>query len=161
VLAEAISDPAEFLTSLNRAIKRNCPDNRFITVFYCAIDPRDGTLSYANAGHNPPIIARADGTVEWIRGGDPVLGILPGIKYTGFESRLETGDALILYSDGVTEATDPRGEEFGEERLAQLVVANRTAPADTLIKMIEARITDWSAGTPAPDDITVLVAKKT
>jgi sigma-B regulation protein RsbU (phosphoserine phosphatase) len=161
VLAEAISDPAEFLTSLNRAIKRNCPDNRFITVFYCAIDPSDGTLTYANAGHNPPLIVRRDGTLEWIRGGGPVLGILPGVRYTRFESHLGEGDALIVYSDGVTESTNPRGEEFGEERLAELVRANRTVGADDLIKVIETRLTEWSAGSPAPDDITVLTAIKT
>lgn len=160
VLAETLCDPGDFLTSLNRIIKKNCPDNRFITAFYCTIDPETGAVNCANGGHNPPLIARAGGGIEWLTAGGPVLGILPGIKYASFECRLQPGDSLIIYSDGVTEATSPQGEEFGEERLAELVATNSKASAATLIKMIETRLSEFGAGTPAPDDITVLVAKK-
>jgi serine phosphatase RsbU (regulator of sigma subunit) len=160
VLAEAVFEPGEFLTSLNRVIKKNCPDNRFITAFYCAVNPQTGDVTYANAGHNPPLIARADGSIEWLKGGGPVLGILTGIKYTPYECHLEPGEALVIYSDGVTEATDPHAEEFGEDRLAEIVAAQRTCSAEELISNIHRRVSEWGAGAPPSDDVTVLVVKK-
>jgi sigma-B regulation protein RsbU (phosphoserine phosphatase) len=107
------------------------------------------------------VIVRATGEVEWVQGGGPVLGILRGATYRQECARLNRGDLIALYSDGVTEAADPRGEEFGEERLAALLAARRNEPAAAIVQAITAAVAAWCAGAPAADDITVVVARKT
>src|SRR3954469_19891354 len=96
---------------LNRATAANCPSNRFISMFFCVLDPATGELSYANAGHNPPLLVRASGSFELLEGGGPVLGIVASAKYENYRVDLQRGDMLVIYSDGVTEASCPGGEE--------------------------------------------------
>ena len=91
VLSETQFEPAAFMTTLDRVMQKTCPDDRFITVFYCAVDPAGGHLRYANAGHNPPVLVRADGTVEWLREGGPVLGVLPQVYFGASDARLTEG----------------------------------------------------------------------
>lgn len=161
VLSETHFDPSAFMTTLDRVMQKNCSDDRFITVFYCAVDPASGHVRYANAGHNPPILCRRGGTTEWLRDGGPILGLLPDIDYGAFDTQLAPGDAIILYSDGVTEATNPEDEEFGEARLAALVTTHRDESSRDLVSAIQASIAAWTAGTPQKDDVTVVVVKKT
>ena len=106
VLAEDPGNLAHFMTRLNKATCAKCPSNRFITFFFCVLDPATGELSYANAGHNPPILVRANGDAEMLEGGGPVLGILPFAR-TAKCAHPRPGDMLVLYSDGVTEANNP------------------------------------------------------
>lgn len=161
VLVEDPRDLGALMTRLNRATCANCPSNRFITMFMCVLDASSGEVAWANAGHNPPAIVRAGGGVEWVEGGGPVLGILPLAAYRQECARLGPGDLIALYSDGVTEAANPAGEEFGEERLASVLTVHRTRSAAAVVQAVTAAVTAWCAGAPAADDITVVVARRT
>src|ERR1700691_1247862 len=118
VLFEDGDDLARKIGRLNKAVSANCPDNRFITFFMGIIDPKTGEFVYTNAGHNPPVVVRADGEFETLTGaGGVILGILPLATYQEARTTLNPGDILVLFSDGVTEAADPADDEYGEERL--------------------------------------------
>src|SRR5581483_8460178 len=116
-LAEDPGELAVLMTRLNKITCANCPSNRFITFFLSLLNPATGELTFANAGHNPPIMVRASGDIEMLEGGGPVLGVLPIAKYAEMHARLGKGDLLVIYSDGVTEATNSAEDEYGEERL--------------------------------------------
>src|ERR1019366_2409338 len=145
---------------LNRITSANCPSGRFITFFFCIVNGETGEIAWCNAGHNPPILVRADGSHELLRGGGPVLGILPFIEYREFQARLEPGDTLVIYSDGVTEAQNPAGEEFDIAGLAGVVSKHRHAPAGDIINEVNKALTVYPAGAPPGDDITLIVARR-
>jgi sigma-B regulation protein RsbU (phosphoserine phosphatase) len=160
VLAEDARDLAQFMTRINKATCANCPSNRFITFFFSILNVATGELAYANAGHNPPILVRANGDAEMLPGGGPVLGILPIAPYSEMHAKLESGDMLVLYSDGVTEANNPAYEEFDEERFTQVLSANRNKPAAEIVQAVIQAVTQFAAGAPQADDITIVVAKR-
>ena len=160
VLIEEPKSLADVMTRLNRITSANCPANRFITLFFCILNGETGELTFCNAGHNPPIIVRADGTHAQLKGGGPVVGILPFIEYKEFHAQLEVGDALVIYSDGVTEATDPKGEEFEIEGLADVVAAHRQSCAADIIAEVNKGLTLYTAGAPPADDVTLIVARR-
>jgi serine phosphatase RsbU (regulator of sigma subunit) len=160
VLFEDGGDLANKIARLNKTTCQNCPENRFITFFMAVADPVSGELIYVNAGHNPPLLVRASGPFEMLEGGGMILGILPKAGYQERRAALATGDVLVLFSDGVTEAPDPRGEEFGEQRLADLVRSLRDRPASEIVEQIHKAVVAFSEGAPAADDITVVVARR-
>jgi serine phosphatase RsbU (regulator of sigma subunit) len=160
VLAAEPGDLAAFMTRLNKATCANCPSNRFITFFFCVLDARTGGLAFANAGHNPPVIVRASGKAEMLEGGGPPLGILPLARYGEMRAQLEPGDALAIYSDGVTEASNAAQEEFGEERFIQILSRHRAEPAAAMVRAVTAALTEFAAGAPQADDITIVIAKR-
>lgn len=161
VLFEDPSNLAALVTRLNRIITTNCPTNRFISFFIGILDPKTNELTYVNAGHNPPLLARLDGTVEKLEGTGVILGILPVASYQESKCRLEPGEVVVLFSDGVTEATRPGvDEEFGEERLAKALTELRGAPAQSIIEAINQQVYQFTEGAPPADDITLVVAKR-
>jgi serine phosphatase RsbU (regulator of sigma subunit) len=160
VLAEDPGDLAHFMTRINKATCATCPSNRFITFFFSVFNAATGELAYANAGHNPPILVRANGDAEMLEGGGPVLGILSIAPYSEMHAHLDHGDMLVLYSDGVTEANNSAYEEFDEERFIEVLKANRTKPATQIVQEVIKAVTEFAAGAPQADDITVLVAKR-
>jgi serine phosphatase RsbU (regulator of sigma subunit)/pSer/pThr/pTyr-binding forkhead associated (FHA) protein len=160
-LAEEPSDLSALMTRLNKITCANCPSNRFITFFMTMLNPATGDLAFANAGHNPPIIVRASGEVELLEGGGPVLGILPIAKYAEQQARLGKGDLLVIYSDGVTEATDMTEDEYGEERLTEELKQHRGENADSIVSAVTESVSRFVAGAPQADDITLVVAKRT
>jgi serine phosphatase RsbU (regulator of sigma subunit) len=154
-------DLAGKVTRLNKATCRNCPDNRFITFFMTVADPATGELVYTNAGHNPPLLVRASGGYEELPGaGGMILGILPMATYKESHARLLPGDMLVMFSDGVTEASNPAGDEFGERRLAELVASLHGQPASEIVEQIHLAVAAYTEGAPAADDITVVVARR-
>lgn len=159
-IAETSSAPAEVVTRLNRSVAATCPDNRFVTFFFSRLNLRSGEMTYCNAGHNPPLLARSDGKVERLEGGGPVLGILPGLSYQERSCVMEAGDMLLLYSDGVTEAQSPSGEEFGEERLEEILRESRRDGVEAVLSIVQAAVQSWTAGQPPSDDITLVAARR-
>jgi serine phosphatase RsbU (regulator of sigma subunit)/pSer/pThr/pTyr-binding forkhead associated (FHA) protein len=161
VVFEEPDDLAKKLTRLNKSTCANCPDNRFITFFTCIADPKTGLVTYANAGHNPPLVVRAKGGFELIEGaGGMILGILPMSKYEEATITLDPGDILVLFSDGVTEEVDPNDQQFGEERLANMVAELRDRPAAEIVQEIHRAVHAFTQGAPAADDITVVIARR-
>jgi serine phosphatase RsbU (regulator of sigma subunit) len=161
VVFEEADDLGRKVGRLNRAICSNCPDNRFITFFMTVIDPATGKVVYANAGHNPPVLVRAKGGFDLLsEGGGVILGILPMATYKDLHVQMEKGDVLVLFSDGVTEAVSPAGEDFGEVRLAELVGMMREKPAAEIVEAIHVAVATFTEGAPAADDITVVIARR-
>lgn len=161
VLAEQSTDVAEMLTRLNKHTAANCPSNRFITFFIATIDVASGALTYASAGHNPPMLVRRNGEIEMLTGGGLIMGLFPKARYEAYQSQLNKGDALVIFSDGVTEATNSAGDEYGEERLAALLKNNISLSAARLASAITKDVDDFVAGAPTADDLTLVVVRKT
>jgi phosphoserine phosphatase RsbU/P len=160
VLFDDSSDLALKIERLNRSTCGNCPDNRFITFFFGILDPKTGELVYVSAGHNPPVLVRAGGGYELLPGGGLILGILPLAKYEESRTTLEKGDVLVMFSDGVTEAPNPNDEEYGEERLANLVAELSGKTAREIVGAIHASVAEFTEGAPPADDITVVVTRR-
>ena len=128
MLAEHPSQPANMVAQLNRAMTTVCPGNRFVTFFLCLIETASGELTYCNAGHDPPFLVKVSGEARQLEGGGPVLGILPGITYEQQTLKMEPGDTIVIYSDGVTEAANLQEDEFGREKLLNIVQDNLQCP---------------------------------
>lgn len=162
VLNEAEPDPAQLVERLNRITSTCCPGNRFITLFYCLIDPAGGGIHYVNAGHNPPLILRRLGEAERLETGGLPLGVFPNSRYQAGLARLEPGDVLALYSDGVTEAARPDTEdEFGEHRLAETVLAAASQSAGEILECVRAAVGRHAGSISAGDDFTLVIVRRT
>ncbi|HYE13629.1 MAG TPA: SpoIIE family protein phosphatase [Pyrinomonadaceae bacterium] len=150
----------ETISAVNRYLADNTPPNRFVTLFYAELDAVTGSLSFINAGHNPPLIAHSGGTTEQLGAGGLPLGILPDFDYREGRTQLQPGDVLVAYSDGVTEQQNPSGEEFGTARLQEVIERNIDRSAAAIRDKIEAALSAFAQGTPAGDDITLLIVKR-
>ncbi|GAC1402390.1 MAG: hypothetical protein NVSMB56_17380 [Pyrinomonadaceae bacterium] len=149
------------ITAVNNYLADNTPANRFVTLFYAELDPLAHVLRFINAGHNPPLIARAEnGTVEQLVSGGLPLGIIPNTNYLEGHITLQSGDLLVIYSDGVTETQNPEGEEFGMVRLSDVLTRNINESAARVRDRIEDAITKFAQGTPSVDDITLVIVKR-
>jgi sigma-B regulation protein RsbU (phosphoserine phosphatase) len=157
-LAAHYAEPGACLAQTNEVLCAQNPMDLFVTVFYCVFDPITGVLKYANGGHNPPYLRRAEGSVESLRGtGGLVLGAMNGIEYPQHTVQLLPGDRLVLYTDGVTEAFNPADEAYGEERLIAEVKAHGDGPAAALVERICRSVTLFAGSAPQSDDITLTV----
>ena len=161
VLFDDPTDLAALITRLNRIIVGNSPTNRFISFFIGVLDTQGAQITYVNAGHNPPLLVRCDGTLEKLEGTGLLLGIMAGATYQQKTCRFEPGDVVVLFSDGVTEATRPDvDEEFGEERLAATLAELSCDSAKSIIESINKRVQEFTQGAPPADDITLVVARR-
>ena len=148
------------IRAINRYLIENIPRNRFVMLFYGELDPKNGTLAFLNAGHDPPLIVHAGGTMEWLASGGLPLGIKPDADFQEGRARLNPADVLVIYSDGVSEAVNPSGEEFGPTRLHEVVARNLDASAGGIRDRIESALTKFCQGTPSTDDITFVIVKR-
>ena len=148
--------PRDIAVKVNRVICSNISANRFITFFYCLYNARNRKLLYTNAGHNAPVLLRRDGSHARLREGGAVLGVFPRWNYEQNEIELATGDRLVLFTDGVTEARTSSGEEFGDERLIGLLVRNRHLRAEELQQKVMGAVANFSGG-EFQDDATLIV----
>jgi hypothetical protein len=160
MLAEDPTDLGKLMMRLDRSLAVSCPKNRFITMFVSLIDPKSGEVVYVNAGHNPPLIARASGEVDRLSNAGTVLGILPDLGYEEQRTTLEPGDVLAMFSDGVTESIGTNGEEFGEEQLGSILVRHRDQEAAEVVDSVLANIREWTDAAPADDDVTLVVVRR-
>ena len=152
----------EAVARINRVICENTNADKFITAFFAAYDPATGALEYVNAGHNPPYVVRAAGEVEELREGGLLLGVMAGLPYTLGRSALAPGDVLALFTDGVTEAMGGAQEEFGEERVIDVLLAHRTAPAAVQIEAMKAAVEAFTGPVAERyDDFTLIILRAT
>ncbi len=160
MLLESAPDSASALTILNRNLSLRFPLGRFITAFFGLLDPQTGRLQYSNAGHNYPLLLRADGTVEQVRGGSLVLGLSADVQYHSHHVDLNPGDILVLYSDGVTEALTPAAEQFGERQLGEFLIAQQSASCSEIVERLVNHMRDWCKGASFTDDFTIVLVRR-
>jgi serine phosphatase RsbU (regulator of sigma subunit)/pSer/pThr/pTyr-binding forkhead associated (FHA) protein len=152
---------AEAVARINRTVCQNVPSSKYVTFFLAALDPPTGRLDYVNAGHNPPLLVRANGGFERLETGGLILGMFENIVYAGGSADLRPGDTLVIYSDGVTETWSPQGDEFGEESLTALAVRERAQGACGMLESVLREIERFEEGARASDDRTLVVLKRT
>jgi sigma-B regulation protein RsbU (phosphoserine phosphatase) len=151
---------AELVTGMNQYACNNSQGGlRFTTAFLAEFDPVGHTLTYINAGHNTPIVRRSAGTVERLTIGGLPLGILPGASYESGSVVLQNGDWLAIYTDGVVEAMNQRDEEYGEQRLVQVLNASAPTTPDEMLRRVMSDVDAFVGVTPQHDDITCLLVK--
>jgi phosphoserine phosphatase RsbU/P len=147
------------MAKVNYLLWESIERNQFVTAIYGILDASNRTLSYSNAGHNPPLLIRADGETRFIDCGEQPLGMFRETRYHENHLRLDPGDVLVLYTDGATEANSPTGEEFGKDRLVEAVKKSIDRPAHEMIASIQMAILEWTASVGASDDVTFFIIK--
>lgn len=159
LVPESIS-PVEVLQRVNRIFLHNINFTTFVTAFLGHYDPTTRSLIYCNAGHNQPLLLnRQDGRETWLNPTGAAIGLMEAYTPTAQVVNLRQGDILLFYTDGVTEASNPRGELFGRERLVQVVRQNADLPAQELVHALRQSLSDFSSGKPLEDDVTLVVGR--
>ncbi|HEX3553173.1 MAG TPA: SpoIIE family protein phosphatase [Thermoanaerobaculia bacterium] len=148
------------LERLNRHIVESSASNKFITMLLAEMDPRTGVLHYMNAGHNPGILLRHDGSVDQLGAGGLPLGLMPAARFQSRALTLEPGDLLCIYTDGITEAESLAEEEFGMGRLIDLLRRERHRPLQELVETIPQLVGEHSQGLPQGDDQTLVLMRR-
>ena len=157
-----VTDLTEVMVNLNRLVYESSAANRYATFFYAQYDSSTRLLEYVNAGHNPPLIFGTRGDRQGVlrlETSGPVIGLMPDCSYVQQRVTLEEGDVLVLFTDGITEAMNAAGDEWGEERLMQVIGANRARPARELIDRIMRTADEFVAGAAQYDDMTLITAR--
>jgi sigma-B regulation protein RsbU (phosphoserine phosphatase) len=154
--AHRTSSPGEICGQLNRIVAENMSSGKFITMFYGVLDTARHKLRYTNAGHIPPVLIRKDGTLERLTEGGIVLGVFSDASYDEVEVPFAPGDRLLLFTDGITEANNAGSEEFGMDRLTELLIAHRNKPASQMLGAILHSVAQFTAQ-GFQDDATVLI----
>jgi phosphoserine phosphatase RsbU/P len=147
------------MARVNYLLWESIERNQFVTAFHGILDASNKTLSYSNAGHNPPLLFKAGREARFIEYGEQPLGMFQDTRYHQYHLLLEPGDVFVLYTDGVTEATNPAGVEFGRDRLVQAVKDNYERPAREMIASLEMAVLEWTANLGANDDVTFFIIK--
>jgi sigma-B regulation protein RsbU (phosphoserine phosphatase) len=155
--------PAAAAEQIQRQFVHNSRYTTFVSLFLAVFDPSSRTLTYANAGHNPPLLLSADGhsevSLRWLHPTGAAIGLIEEGTYTEERVVLRQGDLVVMYTDGVVEATDPEGRPFEAARLADVVGGVRQAPAGDVVRAITQALEDHLAGADPADDITLVVAR--
>jgi phosphoserine phosphatase RsbU/P len=154
--AQASTPPSSICSSVNRLLCRNMASGRFATFCYARIEPASGRIVYSNAGHNPPLLIHANGTVVELSQGGMVLGVFPENTYEQAEMPLAGGDRLVFYTDGITEARNEAGDEYGEARLTAAALARRTLSPEAMKDALLADVNAFTGGR-FDDDATLIV----
>jgi len=152
--------PCEVLSAVSSQMYLKTPPDKFATALLGFIDVDSGEMTYCGAGHDPPVVVRAGGSLEWLSPTGIPLGLLPDAEYSDGTVTLAPSDLLVLYTDGITEAINPSQEEFGRERLGELCSRLRGETAPALGAAIERELKEFTAGELYFDDRTVIVVKR-
>lgn len=147
------------MAKVNYLLWESIERNQFVTAIYGILDASNRTLSYSNAGHNPPLLIKAGGEARFIDRGEQPLGMFRETRYHENHLLLEPGDVLVLYTDGLTEAQSPSGEEFGRDRLVEAVKLSLDKPAREMIATMQMAVLEWTASAGANDDVTFFIIK--
>jgi len=160
LLLDRVQLGAELLARLNEHIADSSAPNKFITLIVVEVDEESGQIGYLNAGHNPGLLVRANGTVEQLGPCGLPLGLLRDSTYRYERIQMEPGDLLCLYSDGITECASPSDEEFGLDRLVASLVRHRARPLKAVLDAVEAEVAEFAEGLSPGDDQTVVLLRR-
>jgi len=147
------------MTKVNYLLWESIERNQFVTAFYGVLDANNRTLAYSNAGHNPPLLMDADGTAKFEERGGVPLGMFRDTRYYEYFLTIESGQLLVLYTDGLTEAMNSAEEEYGRERLVEAVKQSRHLSVREIIDHIHRDLIAWTEGQGANDDVTLFIIK--
>ena len=147
------------MSKVNYLLWESIERNQFVTAFYGILDATNRTLAYSNAGHNPPFLIDAEGEAHFEERGGVPLGMFRDSRYYEYFAPIEPGQIFVLYTDGVTEAMNSEGEEYGRDRLADAVRRARALPARELIDFLHRDLMNWTDGRGAHDDVTFFIVK--
>jgi serine phosphatase RsbU (regulator of sigma subunit) len=147
------------MRKVNSLLHESTERDKFVTMFYGVLDWKNRSLSFSNAGHNPPLLLRADGRVQYLLEGGVALGVLPDARYEERPVALHPGDVLLLYTDGVSEAELPSGEQFGTERLERCLKRLADGTAHEILKGVVDEVTAYAGEHGVTDDLTLVVVK--
>jgi sigma-B regulation protein RsbU (phosphoserine phosphatase) len=150
---------ARLTSTINEQLCRSIDSNRFATLFLALYDDSTRILRYTNAGHNAAILVRADGAVERLATGGVMVGAFQGSRYAQAQTALPPGSVLLVFSDGLSEAHDAQGEEYGEDRLLDFALRNRACSAEALRRAVFEEIDRWSSGQDREDDQTLVIVR--
>jgi serine phosphatase RsbU (regulator of sigma subunit) len=154
-------NPAAVLREVNQLLFSESPESMFITAVYSILHLDTGELVYANAGHNRPYIFRAQGeTVDQMPKGGMALGVLPDIELLNHSVQTQPGDIIIFFTDGASDTLSPKGEDFGEARLRELLSGNCCHSAADLLEHIDTALEDWRQEMPPVDDVTLIAVRR-
>ena len=160
--AIGVHDPGQVLFEVNNLLNEDNESAMFVTTFYAVFNPRDGAFAYANGGHNPPLLVRADGSSELLPlTGGVALGLMPDLEYDQASITLEPGDTMVMYTDGVTEAMNAQEEEFGVERLQETFAGGPPQDCQAANDAVFEAVRAFAGDTPQSDDITCLTLCRT
>jgi len=151
--------PQVSMSKVNYLLWESIERNQFVTAFHGILDATNRTLSYSNAGHSPALLMKADGTSHFEERGGVPLGMFRDSRYYEYFETIEPGEVLVLYTDGVTEAMNAAGEEYGRERLIAAVRACRDQPARDMIDFMHRDLIAWTEGHGITDDVTFFIVK--
>lgn len=158
--AAASAQIADLTSSLNNHIFNSTPSSKYITFFSGILQLQDGSIKYCNAGHNPPLLIKNDGSSVYLKTGGIPLGFISDSPYGDETLRLSQGEILLLFSDGVTETFDENEVEFGESRLSELIASNRNLDGNEIINLILENLKEYSGEDLFLDDVTMLMIKR-
>jgi len=149
--------PGKCFARMNATLAEQNESSMYVTLFYGVLNTRTGELQFGNAGHNPPYVISRDGNPRPLpQKSGPMLGVWENFDYKTHTDHIDPGENVLLYTDGVTEATDRNGDFFSEQRLEQCLAANAQVTPEFQVRNLHAAVKDFSKGAPQADDITVL-----
>jgi serine phosphatase RsbU (regulator of sigma subunit) len=156
-----VGQPTDIICAkVSRRLFMKTPPERYVTAFIAALDPPSGRLRYTNAGHNAGLLFRADGSVQRLDANGMPLGLFPIVEYEMVETTLAPGELLVLYTDGISEAANPQGEEFGIDRLQAVVAKHAQEPTIAIAVAVETAVEVFADGTPFGDDRTMVLLRR-
>jgi sigma-B regulation protein RsbU (phosphoserine phosphatase) len=158
--------PKLLAARMNDFLYRSTQSKSYATFFFARVDERTRQMEYVNAGHNPPFLLRpqpaaseGEPSITQLTAGGMVLGLFPDLEFDQASVQLQSGDVLLIFTDGVTEALNAAGEEFGETRVRNFLIAHHDQPAQALADRLAESVRAWSAGVPLHDDVTFVVMR--
>jgi phosphoserine phosphatase RsbU/P len=152
-------EPQAVVAAVHKAF-RQMPTMPLTSLFQAKLDLASGRLDYCNAGHPPALLLRAPGEIEELSDGGPLLGALPLDAFVQGSAQLEPGNALVMYSDGILDSTDPSGEQFGPRRLEELLCHVHSEEADAALLSLLGAVQDYAGGYPIQDDMSLVVIRR-
>lgn len=157
ILAPDYTEPADVVTRLNHLFNHNIRLTKFVTLFFATYDEHSRALTYANAGHNPPLVLRAGGSLDALLPTGAAIGLVEQVEFSQQRITLHPGDRMVLYTDGVVETMDSSEQFFGQERLVAFLREHRRSSAREIVASLKSRLQQF-AGTPTPMDDTTVIA---